>query len=224
MSRKSGRREPARDPDREDVLALEQLLEATRRDPAKVALAQILEWRLARARGEPMTLALDVQFVRPLRVLSTRLVGSNDADDVTQEAFVSLIVWMQDKPVPDLSRLLASKNGVLRLLYRLTVCRAYDHLRRRKARPEDLTPKGEDGEFPIDPAHGSQPHFIAEDIARVERAYAALPPLQRIAHVLHHYYGFTDADFEETFQWNRISSRSHVHRAKVALKRALRTK
>jgi len=221
MTRKPGSREPASKPDDEDLQALEQRLDAARRDPATQALAQILAWRLACARGEPKRLELDVQFMGALRLLSARLVGGNDADDVAHDAFVSLLSWMQETPVPEIETLLDSEDGVARLLYQLTVWRAYDHHRRTKRRREDLTAHDERAPA-IDQAHAAQPQFLAPDIKRVEQAYAALTPVQRIAHVLHHYYGFTDADFETTLGWNRASSRSLVHRANQALKRAMR--
>jgi len=74
------------------------------------------------------------------------------------------------------------------------------------------------------PAHEVPKQHIAVDIERLERAYATLPPAQRIAHVLHHYYGFTDADFEATLGLTRTNSRTLVHRAHLALKRAMEMK
>ena len=221
MARKSGPREPPRKPPDEDPQALDQRLEAARRDPTKLALVQILEWRLACAREEPKRLALDVRFMARLRLLAARLVGSNDGDDVAHDAFVNLLSWMRETPVPQIQELLDSENGVTRLVHRLTVCRAYDHHRRNTRRREDLTAHGDELELPSAGAHDTPPPFLAPEIERVEHAYAALTAVQRIAHVLHHYYGFTDTDFEETLGWNRATSRSLVHRANQALKRAL---
>ena len=220
MTRKRGSREPAPQPDDEDLQALEQRLTVARQDPATRALAQILEWRLACARGEPKRLVLNVTFMGPLRLLSARLVGGNDAEDVAHDAFVSLLSWMQATPVPEIEALLDSEDGVARLLYQLTVWRAYDHHRRKKRRREDpiaQDDRGSAGEL----TQVVQPPFLAPDIKRVEQAYAALTPVQRIAHVLHHYYGFTDADFENTLGWKRATSRSLVHRANQALRRAM---
>jgi DNA-directed RNA polymerase specialized sigma24 family protein len=222
MSRKSGPRVP------DDIRALEQLLESVRRDStaepgdsAKAILLRILEWRLARARNEPRPLVLDIAFihpfVRPLHLLIIRLVGRHDTEDVTQDAFLSLLRFMLYKPVPKIAELVESENCLGRLFYRLTVCRAYDGRRRRKARRESVTANGEEQDLARDLAHAPQ-QPVDVDFVRVERAYAALPPLQRIAHVLHFYYGFTDADFEETLGWNKASARSLVYRANLALK------
>ena len=105
---------------------------------------------------------------------------------------------------------------------RITACRAFEHLRRR----ENLTGASNDGraEIEVVDVSMSQRLHTTLDVERVERAYASLSPMQRIAHVLHYYYGFTDADFQLTLGISRTNSRALVSRANRALRRALENK
>jgi RNA polymerase sigma factor (sigma-70 family) len=205
-----------------DVRQLERQLEAVRQDPASGVLVQILERRLKTLRSEHRKLIWELahQHAPVLRVLATRLVGSPEADDVAQEAFLSLLRWVQARPASEVQALLDSQNGVQRMLVRFTSCRAYDLLRQRAHRREQLTASGDESELRGTTA-AALPQYLAVDIARLERAYAALPPAQRIVHVLHHYYGFTDSDFEETLGLSKANSRTLAHRARMALKAAM---
>lgn len=218
MTRKRGPEEPPDD----EVRQLERQLEAVRQDPAKGVLVQILERRLETLRSEQKELVWELahQHASALRLLATRLVGSNEADDVAQEAFISLLRWVRAKPASEIEALLDSKNGVQRMLVRFTACRAYDLLRQRANRREQLTASGEESELRGSTA-AALSQYLAVDIARLERAYAALPPAQRVVHVLHHYYGFTDSDFEETLGLSKANSRTLAHRARTALKAAM---
>lgn len=213
--------EPEEPPDNE-VRQLERQLEAVRQDPAQGVLVQILERRLETLRSEQKKLVWQLahQHAPALRLLATRLVGSNEADDVAQEAFISLLRWVQARPASEIKALLDSKNGVQRMLVRFTACRAYDLLRQPANRREQLTASGEESDLRGSTA-AALPQYLAVEIARLERAYVALPPAQRVVHVLHHYYGFTDADFEETLGLSKANSRTLAHRARTALKAAM---
>lgn len=218
MSRKP---EPEEPPD-VDVRQLERQLEAVRQDPTKGVLVQILERRLETLRSEHKQLVWELarRHAPALRVLATRLVGSGEADDIAQEAFLSLARWVQARPASEIKALLDSTNGVQRLLVRFTSCRAYDLLRQRAHRREQLTASGEESELRGSTA-AALPQYLAVEIARLERAYAALPPAQRVVHVLHHFYGFTDSDFEETLGLSKANSRTLAHRARMQLKAAM---
>lgn len=217
MTRKPEPEEPD-----DEVRQLERELEAVRQDPAQGVLVQILERRLETLRSEQKELVWQLahRHAPALRLLATRLVGSNEADDVTQEAFISLLRWVQARPVSEIKALLDSKNGVQRMLVRFTACRAYDLLRQPANRREQLTASGEESEL-RGSAAAVLPQYLAVEIARLEHAYAALPPAQRVVHVLHHYYGFTDADFEQTLGLSKANSRTLAHRARMALKVAM---
>jgi RNA polymerase sigma factor (sigma-70 family) len=218
MTRKPGPEEP----DDDEVRQLERQLEAVRQDPAQGGLVQILERRLETLRSEQKKLVWQLarHYGHALRMMATRLVGSGEADDVTQEAFISLLRWVQARPASGVKALLDSTNGVQRMLFRFTACRSYDLLRQRASRREQLTAGGEESELG-DGEAATAPQYLAAELARLERAYATLPPAQRVVHVLHHYYGFTDADFEETLGLSKANSRTLAHRARVALKRAM---
>ena len=214
-------RKPEEPPD-DEVHQLERQLETVRQDPAQSVLVQILERRLETLRSEQTRLVWQLahQHTPALRLLATRLVGSNEADDVAQEAFVSLLRWVQARPASEIQALLDSKNGVQRMLVRFTACRAYDLLRQPANHREQLTASGEESEL-RGSTTAALPQYVAVEIARLERAYAALPPAQRVVLVLHHYYGFTDADFEDTLGLSKANSRTLAHRARVALKAAM---
>ncbi|HEY6176831.1 MAG TPA: hypothetical protein VIX73_20385 [Kofleriaceae bacterium] len=139
-----------------------------------------------------------------LLVLAARLVGCDDAAAVAQEAFVRLAQRIARRPLPEVLALLRSPPDLRKLMYRITVCRAFEHLRRRSG-------------------HSLAAPLPGDDVERLEAAYASLSPMQRIAHVLHYYYGFTSADFKLTLGISKANSRTLVCRANRALKRAMET-
>lgn len=174
--------------------------------------------QLEEARQEQSRLVREFaqEHSRSLLRLATRLVGGNDAEDVAQEAFVDLARRIKNRPAAETMALLESPEALSRLMYRITACRAYDHLRR--LRRNAIADRSVDAETVVDQP---PPHRAEIDVRRVEYAYAALPPAQRVAHVLHHYYGFTDADMEATLGISKVNSRTLVRRANLALKRAM---
>jgi RNA polymerase sigma factor (sigma-70 family) len=183
-------------------------------------IIELPRWRLEAARREQDQLLQQLahQHADTLLVLASRLVGRDDARDVAQEAFISLARWILRKPLPEARALLGSGDELRKLMFRITTCRAYDLLRKQgheSARIRDA----------VDPecaVHECAPHpHTALELARLTQAYAALPAAQRIAHVLHYYYGFTGADFEATLGITETNSRTLVHRATRALKRAM---
>lgn len=138
------------------------------------------------------------EYRTQLLMLAARLVGRDHAEDVAQQAFVRLAQRIAKRPLPEVMALLRSPPDLRKLMYRIAVCRAFEHMRRLAERPE-----------------------LGEDAGRLEAAYASLSPMQRIAHVLHYYYGFTDADFKLTLGISKTNSRTLVCRANRALKRAM---
>ena len=154
-----------------------------------------------------------------LRRLALRLVGGRDADDVAQEAFVSLIRWL-GKQAPERGvALLSSPDEVRPLLFTMAVRRAYDVLRRRR---DLLTESGNEIEQ-ASRAREITPELRLE-FERLNAAYRALPPLQRIAHVLHHSYGCSDSDLATTLGIPKATCRSLICRANRSLRRAMEIK
>lgn len=155
---------------------------------------------------------------RWLRSLAARFVGRNHADDVAQNAFLSLVTWIRTNPPQDVMSLLRDPTQLRKFMSTLTARRAYDLLRREQRRRDQLTDDG----APREPDAGTVmtgPH--AGDIARVERAYAGLSPLQRIAHILYHYYELDHADVATVLEISVTNCRTLVCRANRALKRAM---
>jgi RNA polymerase sigma factor (sigma-70 family) len=167
------------------------------------------------------------QFVREhgqqLIELAARMVGRASAEDVAQEAFVRLAKRIERSPLPEVMRLLRSPPDLRKLMFRITACRAYDHLRReygragQRAGPDEL-------ERALDEAsmeRSQRDLGLDVSVDAVERAYRALPPMQRLAHVLHHYYGLTDSELAAALETSPSNSRSLVCRATRALRRAM---
>jgi RNA polymerase sigma-70 factor (ECF subfamily) len=162
------------------------------------------------------------QFVREharwLRNLAARFVGFISADDVAQDAFESLICWTRMNPIPKVMELLRSHEDTKKLLYTITARRAYDHFRRRQRRREAR----DDAEIERREVRQSMERArVDEQIDRVERAYATLSPMQRIAHVLHHYCGCSHAEAAALLEISETNCRTLVCRANRALKSAM---
>ena len=166
------------------------------------------------------------QFVREYRrqllTMATRMVGRTYAEDVAQEAFVRLAERIERRPLPEVMALLRSPTDLRKLMCRITACRAFDHLSRR----ERLTSASNDdpAEIEVVDVSMTQRLHMTLDVERVKLAYASLSPMQRIAHVLHYYYGFTDTEFQLTLGISKTNSRTLVSRANRALRRALEEK
>jgi RNA polymerase sigma-70 factor (ECF subfamily) len=184
---------------------------------------EILERRLEsqRAAQTEVVRRLAHQHAAALQRTATRLVGRNEADDVAQEAFIKLVRWVQDRPASEVKALLDNEKDVQRMLTRATAISAYDLLRRRANRREQLVARGDESELGSD-ATAKGPRYTDASITQLERAYAQLPPLQRVAHVLRHHCGYTVADLAETLGRSESQIRWLVYRANVALKNALR--
>jgi RNA polymerase sigma factor (sigma-70 family) len=152
--------------------------------------------------------------------VAARLVGRNDAPDVAQEAFISLTRWIRGQSTPDIAVLLGSPTALRKIMYVVTARRAFDFWRR--VHQDRLT----DDRHSLDAAVDDTTRTAETDVvlARLERAYAGLSPGQRIAHVLHHYYGFTDSELAVALKIEKTTSRTLVHRANRDLRRAMEMK
>jgi RNA polymerase sigma-70 factor, ECF subfamily len=166
------------------------------------------------------------QFVREhgqqLIGLAARLVGRASAEDVAQEAFVRLAKRIEQYPLPDVMALLRSASDLRRLMFRITACRAYEHLRRHYVRAQAQGTGELERALDEESLQRSQ-HDLELDISvdAMEQAYRTLPPMQRLAHVLHHYYGLTDSELAAVLQTSPSNCRSLVFRATRALRRAM---
>jgi DNA-directed RNA polymerase specialized sigma24 family protein len=164
------------------------------------------------------------QYQRNVRLLATWLIGAigaDEADDVAQEAYLDLHKWVCRHP-EKVEALLSSKDGVQRFLIYITTCRARDLLRQRTSRRDRLTTIGYTHELYSDSAVDPVQHVTME-INQLSRIYQMLPFDQRVVHILHYHFGYTDGQIEKVLGANKNSIRSLAHRANEAIKRALRS-
>lgn len=154
---------------------------------------------------------------RTILMLAVRLVGRADCEDVAQDALLQLLRWIRTRPPSDVLALVRTPNAMLRLVSRLVAVQAYNRLRQRR-RPSVLKVRESVTSEPTARLPTEQSGDIVE---RLERAYATLPPMQRIAHVLHYYYGFTDVELASMLETSAANSRSLVCRATRTLRLAI---
>lgn len=194
MQRKPG-------PHERDILVQLRQLETIPRNQVLVEARQEYDQQREAARREQSNLIRRFvhDHVRTLHVLTVRLVGREAAHSVAQEAIVNLTKRMRSRSPPGAIELLRSPQDLLRLAFKLIACHAYLHLRSRQTDPG----------FEVD---------------RLERAHHELSAIERIVHVLHHYYGFTEEEFAEMFGLSQLDSRLLIHRARRALKHAMGVK
>ena len=133
---------------------------------------------------------------RALHVLAARLVGCTDATAIAQHAISSLARRLWFQPSLESMALVKAPRRLWRLTCQLMACEAYYHLR-------------------------NWPRDRERDLDRLGRAFDALPPAQRVIFILHYYYEFQEADFEEMFHLTKRQSQVLVLCAYRALKRAM---
>jgi RNA polymerase sigma factor (sigma-70 family) len=197
---------------------LERRPEATHPEPAE-GVIQLHERRLERQRREEGRLV--EQFIRAysdkLRRLAARLVGVAHADDVTQDAFENFTKKLGTDPA--FQALLHSQEELFRLMRTITSRRAYDKLRRNR-RQVSMSDHQEATDIPDEaPLCDGVPARVA--VARVAQAYDALPPAQRVAHVLRYYYDYSHDQIAETLMISESTSRRLVFLANHALRKAM---
>jgi RNA polymerase sigma factor (sigma-70 family) len=133
------------------------------------------------------------QFLRSnlgrVRMFAARTVGAIDADDVVQEASLDLQQYILKLPWPSSASPLASDASLRSLIFRITSCRVYDALRKKKRAKEQLTAEGAVMDRADD--RSMRRSEAALDVDRLQHCYTIMPPIQRIVHVLHHYHEFT---------------------------------
>ena len=211
-------------PQREVVLANPEPRTAGR-DHAQHRMVVLLKRWLATLRRDQAALITTFVglYAEKLLRFAARTVGAQDAPDVAQAAFETLARWLQGRPVPEAMRLLASSEELWKLMVTFTARRAVDHLRSKKKRDDPLIRDDRAVERAVDIASTARSEAVAE-IARIARVYEAMPPEQRVAHLLCRYYGFTDAEVEATLNINRSTARGLVYRASIELAHAMERK
>lgn len=205
---------------KDEVWELENRLQMARCEQAPDDTIHLLEVQLERARREQTRLVeyLAHHHAGALRKMAARMFGRDHGDDIAQNAFFSLQKRLTTCPLTEARELLESPAKLQNLMCRITVFRGYDFLRER-GRHGELVTEPSEIEDTVDSATWSHPE-TAIALRRLAEAYDSLPRPQRVAHILHHYYGFTDTDFE-TLGLSKTNSRTLVYRANRKLKRAM---
>jgi RNA polymerase sigma-70 factor, ECF subfamily len=155
---------------------------------------------------EPAFLALYQRHRTPVFRFAWRFTGSvHTAEDVTQECFLALLAGNTFDP----------KQGSLRTY----LCGIARHLAMRRVRLEDRESE--------EPADAAAPCDTLSDLigqersAMVERAVAALPPLQKEALILFEYEDFSLEEIAQITGVEVGAVKARLHRARETLRRRL---
>jgi RNA polymerase sigma factor (sigma-70 family) len=132
------------------------------------------------------------ESLKDLLVLAARLVGPSDAKDIVQEACANLMTCSASRLSMDWDSYIIDQGGLSNLMRTIATRRAYDLLRKQYRNREYLATDGAPADFGDSTV--MQRVEAALDVAHVQAAYPALPPNQRIVHILHFWYGLTAAE------------------------------
>jgi RNA polymerase sigma-70 factor (ECF subfamily) len=168
--------------------------------------------RLAAAGDAAAFEELHRRYHRFVYAVAFRMTGNPaDAEDMTQESFLSLLLRIGT---------FRGEGAFTLWLHRLTVNQVLMHFRRKKSRPEDLTA---DGETPEPATAGSRPfsqNSLLDRIA-VERAVAQLPKGCRAAFLLHDVEGREHGEIARLTGRTAGNSKSQLHKARTKLRELL---
>ena len=143
---------------------------------------------------------------------------AEDAEDIAQEVFVR---------VYESVHAFKGESKFSTWIYRITVTRSLDHLRRKKRKKrfafvESLF--GKNDELINDPPDFFHPGVAAEkkeDAATLFKAISELPPNQHTAFVLNKVEGLSYQEISEIMQMSESAVDSLLHRAKMNLRKKL---
>jgi RNA polymerase sigma-70 factor, ECF subfamily len=131
----------------------------------------------------------------------------DDADDISQEAFIRL--WNAAPRWEPAARLST-------WLYRVVTNLCLDYRRKQAHAPVALTAET------VEPAAPKVAEMESkETVARVQRAVAALPERQRVAVILHRYEGMSYREMAQATGWGEAAIESLLSRAYAALRTQL---
>ena len=151
--------------------------------------------------------ALYHRFKRRVYALAVRIVGSVDAEEVAQEAFIRIF------------RGLTKFRGDAALatwIYRLAVNAALSHRSRRGTGPQAELGDDVGTQMSVEPVRGD-----AVLRARIERALARLPIGYRTVIVLHDVEGLEHEEVAQILGCHVGTSKSQLHKARARLREML---
>jgi len=144
--------------------------------------------------------------------------NAEDAEDVAQEVFVQVYESIDG---------FKGESKLSTWLYRITLSKAMDHLRRKKRKKRFAFVRslfGENNEATIHPPDFNHPGVLMdnkETAATLFTALSQLPENQRIAFTLHKIEGLSYQEVSEVMGTTVSSVESLMHRAKNNLKKNL---
>ena len=133
-----------------------------------------------------------------------RLVGSDDAEDVSQDAFLRAF-----HRLPTFRGQSTFRSWLLRIAHNA----ALDHLRRR--RPDPVDPSAlESSQQPEEPRPPAERLEVRERIERLERKLRGLAPAHRTVLVLRDVEGLSYEEIAGVTDWPLGSVKGRLHRAR----------
>jgi RNA polymerase sigma-70 factor, ECF subfamily len=171
---------------------------------------------LARLAADGDAAAFDEIYSRHRRFvynLALRMTGNQaDADDLTQESFVSVL------------RRVGSFRGEALFttwLYRLVINQVNMHFRYRRLRPETQTSDKEISEHGPGRAGGTDPAKSLIDRIAIEKAVRMLPTGYRSAFILYDVEGYNHEEAAQLSGHTAGTSKSQLHKARASLRAML---
>ena len=192
------------------------LLTVLGRLPAGAEARRADEAALARmAQGDHDGLAeLYDRHARAIYSLALRILQDRaEAEDVVQDVFAQ--VWTQA------ARYDTSRGAVAAWMLMMARSRAIDRLRSRRARPDNTADTGATLNMPDAGVPQDLQLLSAEEVARLRRALAELPLLQRVALELAYYEGLTHAEIAERLEEPLGTVKTRIRQAVIRLRESL---
>jgi RNA polymerase sigma-70 factor (ECF subfamily) len=192
------------------------LLTVLGRSPAGAEVRRADEAALARmAQGDHDGLVeLYDRHARAIYSLALRILQDRaEAEDVVQDVFAQ--VWTQA------ARYDTSRGAVAAWMLMMARSRAIDRLRAKRARPDNTADTRATLNMPDAGVPQDLQLLSAEEVARLRRALAELPLLQRVALELAYYEGLTHAEIAERLEEPLGTVKTRIRQAVIRLRESL---
>jgi len=158
---------------------------------------------------------LYMKYNRRVYGLCLRMMQSHaEAEDMSQEIFITLFGKLGS---------FRGESAFATWLHRLTINHVLMHFRKGRVRRERLT---NDGELPVEIVEGTEnpARMALLDRITLDSAISQLPAGYRIVFVLHEVEGHEHHEIAEILGCSIGTSKSQLHKARMKLRRLLRSK
>jgi len=144
--------------------------------------------------------------------IALRMTGNEaDAEDLTQEAFVSVLRWVGS---------FRGEASFTTWLYRLVVNQVRMHFRYRSKRPEEYMSDAEMAERTRGLARRADSQQAIDRLA-IEETVRRLPPGYRAAFILYDVCGLGHEEVARLMGWKAGTSKSQLFKARLGLRKML---